>query len=173
MRKSKIASFVLAGMLAFSTVFAGSTVSAQAATVTSGNVTVTMPDMTLYVGDGRSNSLKLTTMFGSQNVTKKAKYSSSKKKVATVSKTGTVKAVKKGSTVISVKYKGKTCKLKINTQNARFGIDQNSLTIKKGQGYTFKAFANDAQVKNTSVKWSTNNKKVVTVDKINSINFIF
>ena len=165
MRKSKIASFVLAGMLAFSTVFAGSTVSAQAATVTSGNVTVTMPDMTLYVGDGRSNSLKLTTMFGSQNVTKKAKYSSSKKKVATVSKTGTVKAVKKGSTVISVKYKGKTCKLKINTQNARFGIDQNSLTIKKGQGYTFKAFANDAQVKNTSVKWSTNNKKVVTVDK--------
>lgn len=165
MRKSKIASFVLAGMLAFSTVFAGSTVSAQAATVTSGNVTVTMPDMTLYVGDSRSNSLKLTTMFGSKNVTKKAKYSSSKKKVATVSKTGRVKAVKKGSTVISVKYKGKTCKLKINTKNARFGIDQNSLTIKKGQGYTFKAFANDAQVKNTSVKWSTNNKKVVTVDK--------
>ena len=167
MRKSKIASFVLAGMLALSTVFAGSTVSAQAATVTSGNgnVTVTMPDMTLYVGDSRSNSLKLTTMFGSKNVTKKAKYSSSKKKVATVSKTGTIKAVKKGSTVISVKYKGKTCKLKINTRNARFGIDQNSLTIKKGQGYTFKAFANDAQVKNTSVKWSTNNKKVVTVDK--------
>lgn len=165
MRKSKIASFVLAGMLALSTVFAGSTVSAQAATVTSGNVTVTMPDMTLYVGDSRSNSLKLTTMFGSKNVTKKAKYSSSKKKVATVSKTGRVKAVKKGSTVISVKYKGKTCKLKINTRNARFGIDQNSLTIKKGQGYTFKAFANDAQVKNTSVKWSTNNKKVVTVDK--------
>lgn len=165
MRKSKIASFVLAGMLAFSTVFAGATVSAQAATVTSGNVTVTMPDMTLYVGDSRSNSLKLTTMFGSKNVTKKAKYSSSKKKVATVSKNGTVKAVKKGSTVISVKYKGKTCKLKINTRNARFGIDQNSLTIKKGQGYTFKAFANDAQVKNTSVKWSTNNKKVVTVDK--------
>ena len=165
MRKSKIASFVLAGMLAFSTVFAGSTVSAQAATVTSGNVTVTMPDMTLYVGDSRSNSLKLTTMFGSKNVTKKAKYRSSKKKVATVSKTGRVKAVKKGSTVISVKYKGKTCKLKINTRNARFGIGQNSLTIKKGQGYTFKAFANDAQVKNTSVKWSTNNKKVVTVDK--------
>ena len=165
MRKSKIASFVLAGMLAFSTVFAGTTVSAQAATVTSGNVTVTMPDMTLYVGDSRSNSLKLTTMFGSKNVTKKAKYRSSKKKVATVSKNGTVKAVKKGSTVISVKYKGKTCKLKINTRNARFGIDQNSLTIKKGQGYTFKAFANDAQVKNTSVKWSTNNKKVVTVDK--------
>lgn len=165
MRKSKIASFVLAGMLALSTVFAGSTVSAQAATVTSGNVTVTMPDMTLYVGDSRSNSLKLTTMFGSKNVTKKAKYRSSKKKVATVSKNGTVKAVKKGSTVISVKYKGKTCKLKINTKNARFGIDQNSLTIKKGQGYTFKAFANDAQVKNTSVKWSTNNKKVVTVDK--------
>lgn len=79
MRKSKIASFVLAGMLAFSTVFAGSAVTTQAATVTSGNVTVTMPDMTLYVGDGRSNSLKLTTMFGSQNVTKKAKYSSSKK----------------------------------------------------------------------------------------------
>lgn len=152
-------------MLALSTVFAGSTVSAQAATVTSGNVTITMPDMTLYVGDSRSNSLKLTTMFGSKNVTKKAKYRSSKKKVATVSKNGTVKAVKKGSTVISVKYKGKTCKLKINTKNARFGIDQNSLTIKKGQGYTFKAFANDAQVKNTSVKWSTNNKKVVTVDK--------
>lgn len=165
MRKSKIASFVLAGMLAFSTVFAGSAVTTQAATVTSGKVTVTMPDMILYVGDSRSNSLKLTTMFGSKNVTKKAKYRSSKKKVATVSKNGTVKAVKKGSTVISVKYKGKTCKLKINTKNARFGIDQNSLTIKKGQGYTFKAFANDAQVKNTSVKWSTNNKKVVTVDK--------
>lgn len=47
---------------------------------------------------------------------KKVKWKSSNKKVATVSKNGTVKAVKSGNATISGKYKGITFKTKITVQ---------------------------------------------------------
>lgn len=57
-------------------------------------------------------SAQLVVKYGKSNVTKKAKYTVSNKKIATVSKKGKVTAKKTGSVTVTVKYKGKTKKVK-------------------------------------------------------------
>lgn len=41
--------------------------------------------------------------------------------------------------------------------------------MKKGKTYTFKAYANKTKLKATSVKWTTSNKKIVSVNKNGTI----
>ena len=55
---------------------------------------------------------QLVVKYAGKNVTKKAKYKVSNKKVAAVSKKGKVTAKKAGSVTVTVKYKGKTKKVK-------------------------------------------------------------
>ena len=55
---------------------------------------------------------QLVVKYGKSNVTKKAKYTVSNKKIATVSKKGKVTAKKTGRVTVTVKYKGKTKKVK-------------------------------------------------------------
>lgn len=57
-------------------------------------------------------SAQLVVKYGKSNVTKKAKYTVSNKKIATVSKKGKVTAKKTGNVTVTVKYKGKTKKVK-------------------------------------------------------------
>ena len=59
---------------------------------------------------GKKFTLKITGKVG------KAKFSTSNKKVATVSKKGVIKANKKGSAVISVKTNGLTLKCKVKVK---------------------------------------------------------
>ncbi len=63
----------------------------------------------------------------------KVKWSSSKKKVATVSKKGVVKAKKKGKTTVTAKYKGKKykCKITVKAKTNNFSKLKNYL-LKKG-----------------------------------------
>lgn len=56
---------------------------------------------------------QLKVKYAGKNVTKKAKYKSSNKKVATISKKGKIEAKNVGSCTITVKYKGKTKKLSL------------------------------------------------------------
>lgn len=55
---------------------------------------------------------QLVVKYAGKNVTKRAKYKVSNKKVAAVSKKGKVTAKKAGSVTVTVKYKGKTKKVK-------------------------------------------------------------
>lgn len=55
---------------------------------------------------------QLTVKYGKTNITKKAKYKVSNKKVAIVNKKGEITAKKKGSCAVTVSYKGKTKKIK-------------------------------------------------------------
>jgi hypothetical protein len=87
---------------------------------------------------------------------KKATYKSSNKKVATVSSKGVVKAVKKGTSTITVKVNGKTLKCKITVKNPT--LNKTSLSLNKGKTYTLKV-SNGVG----TVKWSTSNKSVATV----------
>lgn len=87
---------------------------------------------------------------------KKVKWSTSNKRVATVSSKGKVTAKARGTVTITAtsgkkKYK---CKLKVETPS----MSKTSIYLTKGQAYTLK-------LKNTSqkVKWSTSNKKVAIV----------
>ena len=58
-------------------------------------------------------SAQLKVKYGKKNVTKKAKYKTSSKKIATVSKYGKIVAKKAGKATITVKYKNKTRKVKL------------------------------------------------------------
>lgn len=140
----------------------------QAATAKSGKVAITVPKTTLYVGDSKNNSTLITVNYNNKKVKSGVKYSTSNKKIATVKK-GKIVASKKGTATISVKYKNKTCRIKITVKNASLNLSEKSLSLKKGKTYTFKAFANKTQLKATSVKWSTSNKKIVSVNKNGTI----
>lgn len=105
--------------------------------------------VTLRVGE--STKLKV------KGATKTVKWSSSEKKVATVTQKGVVTAKKVGTAKIYAKVSGKkfTCKV---TVKPAMSLNKKSVTLKKGASTTLK-------VKNASgtVKWRTGNKKVATV----------
>ena len=168
MRRSKVVSLVLAVMLVFSIVFIGTVSPVQASTAKSGKVAVTVPKTTLYVGDSKNNSTPITVKYNNKKVTSGIKYSASNKNIATV-KNGKIVASKKGTATISVKYKNKTCCFKITVKNATLNLSQKSLSLQKGKTYTFKAYANKTQIKATSVKWTTSNSKIVSVNKNGTI----
>lgn len=162
--KVKLRTFASKVVLLLIMVLFISVVPAQAATVKSGKVAVTVPTATLYAGDSKNNSTPITVEYNNKKVTSGIKYGTSNKKVATV-KSGKIVAVKKGTATISVKYKGKTCKVKITVKNAKLTSNQNKMTLQKGKTYTLTAYANGAKVKASSVKWTSSNKKVVSVNK--------
>lgn len=168
MKKSKFLSLLMAVMLVFSSVFIGTASPVQAATAKSGKVAVTVPKTTLCVGDSKNNSTPITVKYKNKKVTSGIKYSTSNKKIATVKK-GKIIASKKGTATISVKYKNKTCRFKVTVKNASLNLSQKSLSLKKGKTYTFKAYANKTKLKATSVKWTTSNKKIVSVNKNGTI----
>lgn len=64
----------------------------------------------------KGDTVQLKVKYGKKNVTKKAKYKTSNKKVISVSKRGKLTAKKTGTSTITVKYKGKTKKLKFTVK---------------------------------------------------------
>lgn len=91
------------GVLAASSLAPNGADQAHAASISKKSVTVTK---------GKTYKLKLK-----KATAKKVKWSSSKKSVATVSKSGTVKAKKAGKATITAKYKGKKYKCKVTVKN--------------------------------------------------------
>ena len=102
-----------------------------------------------------------TTIYVGQTITLKAsgaknvKWSSSNKKVATVSSKGKVTAKKKGSATITVKAGKKKATCKVTVKNPF--LNKTKVSLKKNETTTLKLTG--AKVK----AWSSNNKKVATV----------
>lgn len=82
--------------------------------------------MFMYTGQ----AMKLTV----KNTKAKARWSTSNKKVASVSTKGLVRAVKSGRCIISAKVKGKTlkCRVEVVTKQKYYGRNLYSLVRKKG-----------------------------------------
>lgn len=103
-----------------------------------------------YIIKGKKLTLKVT---GTKS---KAKWSSSNKKIATVSSKGVVTAKKKGSATITAKVGKKkyTCKVTVETPS----LNKKSVTVNKGNTYQLKL--NGTKQK---ITWTSSNKKIVTV----------
>ncbi len=101
---------------------------------------------------GKSSTLKVV------GTKKKVKWSTSNKKVATVSSKGKVTAKKAGTCTITAKIGSKKYKCKIVIKNP-IKISKTKLSLKKGKTYTLKVSGTKKKV-----KWSTSNKKVATVN---------
>lgn len=104
---------------------------------------------------------QLKAVCGSKNVTKKATWKTSNKKVATVSKSGKLTAKKAGTVTVTATYKGKTSK-KVKITVAETKLNKTRLKIAAGKTYTLKATYNKKRVKAT---FKSNNAAVASVNK--------
>lgn len=92
---------------------------------------------------------------------KKALFKSSNPKVAKVTSTGTVTAVKAGSTVITATVNGVETTCKVTVKQPSLTVAKEKVTIKKGSRYRIKANAMPAK----TITYSSSNKKIAKVDK--------
>ena len=108
----------------------------------------------VYVG--KKATIKVTKT----QVTGKATFKSSNKKVATVNSKGVITGKKAGKTVITVKVGKYTKKLTVTVKKPSFKLTKSSAKLKKGQKVTIKSKAAPA----SKVTYKTSNKKVATVN---------
>ena len=120
--------------------------------------------LNLFVGkQGRITSTVAPANANNRNV----EWTTSNSKVATVNN-GTIKAVSKGTAVITCKAKdgsGKLAKCTVTVSQPVTSIKLNATnkTIKKGATFTLKATVGPAAANNKAVTWSSSNTKVATV----------
>lgn len=110
MKKRKLLTIILAFALLVTTL-AAIPVTTQAKSLKVTCKTNTIKNKKIALKKGKS--AKLIVKFGIEDVTKQAKYKSSKPKVIKVTKKGKLKALKKGTAKIKVTYKKKTVTLKV------------------------------------------------------------
>lgn len=135
---------VFAVLLAVMVMFTAFPVQTEAATVK-----LNKKKVTVYVG--QTTTLKIT------GTGKKVTWSSSDKKVATVSKKGKVTAKKKGTATITAKVGKKSYKCKVTVKNPT--INKKNLIMVVGQTYTLK-------LKGSEIKSAkSDDKSIATVTK--------
>ena len=96
----------------------------------------------------------------------KVSYTSTNKKIATVSKTGVIKAKKSGTVTIKVKSGKKTKNIKVKVaKKAPTGMTgvPATKTLKKGKSFTIKAKLTPSGAE-AKIKYSSSNKKIATVN---------
>lgn len=89
---------------------------------------------------------------------KAVKWSTSNKKVASVTKKGVVKGVKKGTAVVTAKVGKKTYKCKVTVEAPKLSAAKKTVTA----GTSFALKLNGTK---RNVKWYTGNKKIATVNQ--------
>lgn len=122
-----------------------------------------------YIVKGKT--LKLEYKLPVNTFTNKVTWSSSDKKVATVSSMGKVTAKKVGDAVITVKTaagKKSVCKLYVRNNPSSIVLNKKSITLKKGKSLKLKY---DIPLNSYASKiiWTSGNKKVVTVSSSGKI----
>ena len=118
-------------------------------------ITATAKASTIYTKGKTSTTITVVK----NDVTGKVKFTSSNKKVATVSSQGVVKAKKAGKTTITVKVGNYTKKVVIQVKKPSLKLAKSSATIKKGKTVKIKATATPSG----KVTYKSSNKKVATV----------
>lgn len=127
-------------------------------------VSLSLSRSTIYCG-GDTNKTANLTVNGSSNVDYTISYTSSKPKVATVNKKGVITAKKAGTTKITGVYKAgsvtKSFTKTITVKKASLTFKSKKSSMKVGKQKTFKVKGHG--LKATSIKWTSSNKKILTV----------
>lgn len=169
MKKTKqLLAFLMSLFLVFS-VMPGSLLQVDAAkkkTVKVKTVKINKKSVTLVEGD----KITLKATLGPKNTTqKKLVWSTSNKKVATVTSKGVVKAKKKGKATITVKVKGTskkaTCKVTVKAlvKVQKVTLDKTSVSLQEGASTTLNAKLTPKNTTQKTLQWSTSNKTIATV----------
>ena len=111
---------------------------------------------------GKTLTLK-ATVYPSSLKDKSVTWTTSDKKIATVSSSGKVKGVKAGTVTITCTSKAtglkETCKVTVGYVK----LDKTEVRIKKGKTVTLKATVYPSSLSDKSVTWKSSNTKVATV----------
>ena len=133
-------------------------------TVEATGITLSRTALSLKAGA----SAALTATVAPANATDKTvTWTSSNTRVATVTN-GTVKAVANGTATITAATKnGKraTCTVTVTTDTTGVKLSRTSATVGKGSTLSLTATVSPASASDTSLTWTSSNKKVATVDK--------
>ena len=164
MKRSNRFMAVIAVILAFALTFTGVSIPANAAaTSTVKSITVkNLPSNTLTLKARKTFTLKTNTTSGN------LKFSTSNKKIVTVSSAGKIKAVKKGSANITISLKSnakikKVVKVTVGQPATRVKVNKSALTIKKGRSAVIKATVGPNTASNKKVIWKSSNSKIAKV----------
>lgn len=170
MKHNSMIKRVLAITLMFSMCCALVPAHTQAAKVKVKKVSVTKPsDGVIVLKKGKTYKLKATvSVTPNKSANKKVVYKSSKKKVATVSKTGKIVAKKAGTTYITItstKNKKKKAKVKVIVGQpvTKVKLTKSSLELIKGDEVMLEASVLPKKASVKGVKFVSSNKKVATV----------
>lgn len=111
---------------------------------------------------GQTYKLKLLDTKGKAISASKIKWSTSDKKIATVSSTGEIKAIKKGNVKITAQYDKKTYTCRVSCVNPKLKFTAKTIAV----GEKFTQTLTDSSGKaiaNKEIKWKTSDKKKATV----------
>ena len=137
-----------------------------------GGVSLDQNELSLYE---TATALLTPTVLPKNATNKKVIWSSSDTSVATVNSKGLVKAVKAGSCVITCTTKNRnktaTCKVTVlkTILSKSVRLEQKSLTLKDGKSATLVASIQPSNASINTVTWSTDNKKVATVNSAGKV----
>ena len=129
----------------------------------------------VHVATGKKVKLTTTvTVTPNKKANKKVTYTSSNKKIATVSASGYVKGVKTGSCKITVKSKKNskkkaTIKVKVVKKVTSVTLNMATADVQVGNTIKLKATVLPATGSYKKVKWSTANKKVAKVSSAGKV----
>ncbi|MBQ6873294.1 MAG: Ig-like domain-containing protein [Clostridia bacterium] len=113
---------------------------------------------------GETYSQKLLDKNGKTIDGSKVTWKSKNKKIAKVSKSGKVTAVKAGKTTITAKYNGKTYKFTVTVKNATFKYSKKTLIV--GSSFTQKLRDADGDtIKSSKISWWSSDKSIAKVNK--------
>ena len=122
--------------------------------------------MTLYACEWESETNKTSNTSSYNEKTVVPTWSSSSKKIATISKNGTVKGIRPGTVTLTATYKGQTEKVKITVWKVKKVKVSGKSTVKKGKSIQLKAKVSCTKGgKSKGVTWKSSNKKIATVSK--------
>lgn len=129
--------------------------------------TVKINKSSLTVTTGKTGQLT-ATVSPADSTNKGVVWSTSNKKIATVSRKGKVTGKSKGTATITATVKGaKAVKIKVSVKSpivpSSVKLNKTSTSIVQGKTLTLLATVSPSKAVNKTVKWSSSNKKIATV----------
>lgn len=124
-------------------------------------ITLNKKKATLVAGAKLALKASLTPKGAKSELT----WTSSNKKVATVTQKGVVKALRKGTATITVRTangKKATCKITVPTAPTKIAFVKKNYSVKVGKKIALKTSLTPAKAK-TRLTWTSSNKKIATV----------
>lgn len=126
--------------------------------------TMLIPAFQASAASVRLNKTKIVLVVGQtynlkvSGTKKTPKWSSSNKKIVSVTKKGVIKGLRKGTATITAKIGKKTYKCKVTVESPK--LSSTKKTVTAGTSFTLKLNGTKQ-----TVKWYTSNKKIATVSK--------